>query len=279
MQSEIVAEEIESAAATLDVDATDEAEDAAASRRRGRCRTRRSRARDCRPGADRCDRCRWTRRRRGGPDGQPAGPIPARSEPGRGARGLEREMAPVAEPEPEPVVAADRTRARRRRRDRARGGRGIRRARAEPVAEVEPEPGPVAPTPPPVDVVAQPTWQIVAPDAPQPTPSSRPVSPPTEPARGRRRASAEPEWPAQPEWPTRRPAAGGLPFLNRPAAASGGIEALWAESARESPPLPRVRRPRRPAASSRASAAGCHSPRTPGSAAVAGPARADPRPR
>ena len=29
------------------------------------------------------------------------------------------------------------------------------------------------------------------------------------------------------------PAGAGLPFLNRPAAASGGIEALWAESARQ----------------------------------------------
>jgi ribosomal protein L40E len=84
----------------------------------------------------------------------------------------------------------------------------------------------------PLDVVAQPTWQIMAPDGAPTTPGSPAVAPtatPSDPIA----ASAEPQWPTEPEWPAQRPAAGGLPFLGRPAAATGGIEALWAESARE----------------------------------------------
>jgi hypothetical protein len=45
-------------------------------------------------------------------------------------------------------------------------------------------------------------------------------------------ATAESQWPAQPEWPASASDSPGLPFLGRPAAATGGIEALWAESAR-----------------------------------------------
>jgi hypothetical protein len=84
------------------------------------------------------------------------------------------------------------------------------------------------------DLVFQPTWQIVAPEAPTsdgippPTPAEPSPSAPSDTVA----ASAEPQWPAQPEWP-RPPSAEGLPFLGRPAAATGGIEALWAESARE----------------------------------------------
>jgi hypothetical protein len=106
---------------------------------------------------------------------------------------------PIVEPEPEPVAAAP-----------------------EPAPEPEPEPvaagwepEPAAPAPR-EDLVPQPTWQIVAPDTP---------------ADDRVAASAEPQWPAQPEWPA--PQSGtGLPYLGRPATASGGMEALWAESAR-----------------------------------------------
>jgi len=102
-------------------------------------------------------------------------------------------------------------------------------------APVAPEPPAAAPLPepvaaeaappvaPPVDIVQQPTWQIVAPDA---TPADSSAPPP-----------AEPQWPAQPEWPSQRPAAG-LPFLGRPPAATGGLDALWAESAREVASVP-----------------------------------------
>ena len=81
------------------------------------------------------------------------------------------------------------------------------------------------------DVVEQPTWRIVAPEADEAasTQTPAPAAPPA--------PTAEPQWPAQPEWPSQR-AAGGLPFLGRPEASSGGIEALWAESAREVAAVP-----------------------------------------
>ena len=103
--------------------------------------------------------------------------------------------------------------------------------RLEP--EPEPAPTPAAATPEPVvparDVVEQPTWRIVAPDpevAPPvaPAPDGAPATPPA--------AQAEPQWPAQPEWPSQQ-AAGGLPYLNRPAQPTGGMDALWAASASE----------------------------------------------
>jgi len=128
--------------------------------------------------------------------------------------------APIATPpEPEPAAAA---------------------------VEPEPEPEPVAaavepePEPEPVaaetrdDLVAQPTWRITAPEAPTtdgiPSPTVAP--PPSSLPADSIAASAEPRWPTQPEWPSQG-AASGLPFLGRPAAATGGIESLWAESARE----------------------------------------------
>jgi hypothetical protein len=95
-------------------------------------------------------------------------------------------------------------------------------------SDVIPEPAPE----PRVDVVPQPTWRIVAPDttadgvpAP-PAGAPGPISEPSVPG-------AEPQWPARPEWPSQRPVAGGLPFLGRPVAGEGGMDALWAESARE----------------------------------------------
>jgi hypothetical protein len=57
-------------------------------------------------------------------------------------------------------------------------------------------------------------------------------------------ASAEPQWPTEPQWPASQPAqasqpsSSGLAYLGRPAAASGGMEALWAESARAVASLP-----------------------------------------
>jgi hypothetical protein len=149
-------------------------------------------------------------------------PIAAEPEP-------EQVIAPeplVARPEPEPVAVA-----------------------AEPVpAEPEPEPvaaepqlEPVAAAPEPAaepvpatDVIPQPTWRMVAPD---PTPET-PIVPPAGPSTAipaaaiARDPNAEPQWPTRPEW-LGSTSAPGLPFLNRPAAAQGGIEALWAESARE----------------------------------------------
>ncbi len=142
----------------------------------------------------------------------------------------------VAEPEPEPVVTEP---------EPVAAAEPVR-AGPEPVAAAGPEPEPVlaepepvaaAPEPSPVrrdDVVAQPTWQIVAPDSPPadalPTasPAVQPGSPPSDGVT----ASADPQWPAQPEWPSAGSATG-LPFLGRPATPTGGIEALWAESARE----------------------------------------------
>ncbi|MGP1674369.1 MAG: hypothetical protein ACTS8Z_04040, partial [Candidatus Limnocylindrales bacterium] len=120
----------------------------------------------------------------------------------------------VAEPEPEPAVAAP---------------------EPEPLAAAAPElaPEPVAPR---VDVVPQPTWQVVAPDSPTAdgiAPQARPVAP-LAPVSDQVAASGEAQWPARPEWPASTQASAiGLPFLGRPAAPTGGIEALWAESARE----------------------------------------------
>ncbi len=84
------------------------------------------------------------------------------------------------------------------------------------------------------DVVAQPTWQITAPDTGEP-PVGRPtVGNGVQPlqAKGTRSPAAGPEWPSQPQWRSSTPAAG-LPFLGRPAEGQGGIEALWAASNQE----------------------------------------------
>jgi len=86
------------------------------------------------------------------------------------------------------------------------------------------------------DVVSQPTWNTVTPAGPTEPATVAPTipatpgtpAPPAEPVA----ANAEPQWPTEPEWPSQGPAVG-LPFLGRPATPTGGIEALWAESARE----------------------------------------------
>jgi hypothetical protein len=112
-------------------------------------------------------------------------------------------------------------------------------ALVEPEPAVEPEPEPVAaelaaepdPTtaPEPIDVIQQPTWRMVAPDPTIEQPARPPISPAI-PA-----AATAPDPNAEPQWPARASAepSVGLPFLNRPAAATGGLEALWAESARD----------------------------------------------
>ncbi len=110
----------------------------------------------------------------------------------------------------------------------------------EPEAQaVEPEPEPVAaaptaepaPTsaPEPVDVIHQPTWRMVAPDPTIDVPAAPPISPAIPAAAIAPDANAEPQWPTR---PGTEPSVG-LPFLNRPPAATGGLEALWAESARD----------------------------------------------
>jgi ribosomal protein L40E len=125
-------------------------------------------------------------------------------------------VAPAPEPEPEPAVV-------------------VPEPEPEPVAAAAPElaPEPVAPR---VDVVPQPTWQVVAPDSSTADGTAPPTQPaaPVAPVSDQLAASGEPQWPARPEWPASTQAsASGLPFLGRPAAPTGGIEALWAESARE----------------------------------------------
>jgi hypothetical protein len=138
------------------------------------------------------------------PESRPEPEIPTGPEP----------VAPVVPPERLPAPDLDRI-----------------AAWTQPAAppEPQPEPEPVAEpmAPPPgyepepiaagrEDLVPQPTWQIVAPENPP-----EPEWP------------AQPQWPAQPEWPSPREATDGLAFLGRPAQPTGGIEALWAESARE----------------------------------------------
>lgn len=125
--------------------------------------------------------------------------------------------AEVAEPAPEPAVAA------------GPAPEPIA-PEPEPVAPMPAEPTPAEPTPvPPVaDVVSQPTWQMVAPDPTVAAPNGEP--PATMPAAASAAdPSAEPQWPERPQWLGGGPA-NGLPFLNRPAAPQGGIEALWAQS-------------------------------------------------
>ena len=100
-----------------------------------------------------------------------------------------------------------------------------------------------AEVPPPLaDIVAQPTWQRVAPDPMPVTPVTSPVVAPTsQPASDDTGATAEPAWPAKPEWPTLATPSANLPFLGRPATHQGGPDALWAETAHEmvvAPPTP-----------------------------------------
>ena len=87
------------------------------------------------------------------------------------------------------------------------------------------------------DLIRQPTWQIVAPDAvpsvPVDGPSPTAAPPAVPPTNGPIPAQTEQQWPTQPEWPSQRTASAGLPFLGRLAQPTGTLESLWAESARE----------------------------------------------
>ena len=134
---------------------------------------------------------------------------------------LEAEAAAVAaEPEVKAIATASETEA---------------VAAAEPEFETIAEPEPVAaePAPPIDDLIAQPTWQMVAPDPAADLPPGKPTPPSMPAAATLADPTAEPQWPARPEWPGGVSPAAGLPFLNRPPAPTGGLEALWAESARE----------------------------------------------
>ncbi len=101
----------------------------------------------------------------------------------------------------------------------------------EPAAvEAAPEPTERAGADAAVDVVDQPTWSIVAPDARTPADVPGPFPDPTidPPAPSVPAATQEPAWPPQPQWPSALPSSG-LPFLGRPTVPSGGVDALWAE--------------------------------------------------
>ena len=152
---------------------------------------------------------------------EPEPVVAAEREPLIGAEPVEPEPVVMAEPEPEPelVVAVERE------------PEPVAAAEPEPVVTAEPDPFPAVE--PRVDYVPQPTWQIVAPDAPTGDGVQAPTtSQPTQPPADAVAASGEPQWPATPQWPE-RDASAGLPFLGRPAAATGGIDALWAASAQE----------------------------------------------
>jgi hypothetical protein len=78
------------------------------------------------------------------------------------------------------------------------------------------------------DIVRQPTWRMVAPDPSAEAPTGLPGDPAAATPPLNRDPNAEPQWPSRPG-----AVASGLPFLGRPPAAQGGLEALWAESNRE----------------------------------------------
>ncbi len=115
-------------------------------------------------------------------------------------------------------------------------------AAAAAAARVEPEREPTAPPPAPepvrADLVEQPTWRIVAPDAPAvptnghdqadqglPAAASASPLPPAPPA------PPAPEWPANPQWPVAAPNAALL--ATRQTSTSAANDALWAASARD----------------------------------------------
>jgi hypothetical protein len=133
-------------------------------------------------------------------------------------------------PEPEPIAEAE---------------LGAIIAEAEPLAEpviaaVEPEVAALAEIAPEravpptsvKDVAVQPIWQMVAPD---PTPAAAPA--PIELAPTPTPVTAEPQWPARSEGFGGAPSIA-LPFLGRAVAQEGGVEALWAESARAVAAMP-----------------------------------------
>jgi hypothetical protein len=110
-------------------------------------------------------------------------------------------------------------------------------AAAAALAEPAPAPEPELPAPAPVvdDVVPQPVWQMVAPDPSADASVTPSLDAPAVPAAP---SAAAPD--AAPQWPTTAASANGLPFLGRPAAPQGGLEALWAQSSREVAATPAV---------------------------------------
>jgi ribosomal protein L40E len=71
---------------------------------------------------------------------------------------------------------------------------------------------------------------MVAPDST--VDETQPASPALPAAATADDQASEPQWPTRPSWLNNAPSIG-LPFLNRPAAPQGGVDALWAESNRE----------------------------------------------
>jgi hypothetical protein len=173
-------------------------------------------------------------------DEAPAEPIWV--EPEIVAAALEPEAPAAPEPEPEPVAAFEAA-------SPLEEAAPVEEAPPEVAAEapvevaaaapVEPAPEPAQPAPEPVraDRVEQPTWRIVAPEAPAvPTnghppvdeslPAVAAISPVPAPP-----APAEPQWPANPQWPVAPPNASII--ATRGASSSAANEALWAASARD----------------------------------------------
>ena len=138
-----------------------------------------------------------------------AEPVAAAEEATAESRAAEAPGAAEAPAESEPAAAADEVPA------------------EAPISAAEPA-APVA-----ADVVEQPTWRITAPDTEGPSAGApRPDERGPSPAPGPSLPPGEPQWPARPEWPAPQ-ASAGLPFLGRPAQASGGVDSLWAASNRE----------------------------------------------
>jgi hypothetical protein len=105
---------------------------------------------------------------------------------------------------------------------------------AAAAAPVEPAPEYTPPAPEPVraDRVEQPTWRIVAPEAPAiPTNGHADEGLPAVASTSPIPPSAEPQWPVNPEWPVAPPNASLL--ATRRTSSSAANDALWAASARE----------------------------------------------
>ena len=169
---------------------------------------------------------------------------PAWVEPEIVAAAPEPEAPAAPEPEPEPVAAFEAAAP-----EFVEAAAPVEEAVPEVAAEapievaaaapVEPTPEPAQPAPEPVraDRVEQPTWRIVAPEAPAvPTNGHPPVDEglpavaaisavPAPPA------PTEPQWPTNPQWPVAPPNASII--ATRGASSSAANEALWAASARD----------------------------------------------
>ena len=135
---------------------------------------------------------------------------------------------PVVAAEPEPVVAQPEPVAAESQPEPVAAELAVAAA-----AEPEPAPEPIAaeaPEPARTDVVEQPTWRIVAPEAPtnghapEELPAAATAIPPVPQA-----PEAPPQWPTTPEWPQ----ANVSHLTERPPTQSAAMDALWAASVRD----------------------------------------------